>query len=275
MPINITPPPGLNAIGPGLVIGLQSNFVGPLPSGSFFNLSVFQHTTENVIWEENLPTTGTIVGLQLMTNQGQGATTVSAAAKTGDTTDVVAKLQETPSTVIDSGTVQLPWDGQSGLGQQAIALSSQQGSGTGGGLTDQQAQQLAETHQSTFPSNLLDALTLIPLTSGPTSGPVNSNLLDTVFGILVRIASVPSSLTPTTPDGDYWFHSLAVVRIFRGSDLWKRVPIHTSSKIVGLLDDNIVAAVTALTATQWLLNMTLQTTFAPGVTGQVFLMRFP
>jgi len=82
-------------------------------------------------------------------------------------------------------------------------------------------------------------------------------------------------LSPITPDGDYWVKTLAVVRIFRGSDLWMRVPIHTSDKIVPLTGEGFAAAVVEVLTNLWLLNMSVQVSFLEGVLGEVFLMHFP
>jgi hypothetical protein len=166
--------------------------------------------------------------------------------------------------------VVVPWDAKSGL----VNLLQTQPS-TGGGLTDAQAQQLQAIDTSTARNQLLDNVTLTEVTTGPQGGFVGLNLVDTVFGIIVRISTVPGDIQPSTPDGDYWLTDLAVVRIYRGSDLWIRRPIHTSSCIVELANEGVVSAVTAFTAFQWMLNMTLQVHFRVGVTGQVFLMRFP
>jgi hypothetical protein len=193
------------------------------------------------------------------------------ALATGQPVHVQTQLVEGGSgTHVDSGTTSYVWQPSSQVG-----LLVQGSTSTGGGLTTEQAQQLTQVHEASFPSQLVDQLTLLPLTSGPTGGFVGAQLPNPTFGVIVRIANVPAELVPNTPDGDYWVTSLAVVRVFRGSDLWKRVPIHTSSKLVELLDESIVAGITAITATQWLLNMTVQVTFRAGVTGEVFLMKVP
>jgi len=190
------------------------------------------------------------------------------AVADGQAVHVTAELLNPSSVVIDSGTRDITWQSTAGL-QLSPPVEGQ------GGLTTEQAQQLTETHAASFTDQLIDNLTLIPLTSGPSQGPVNTFLTDTVFGVIVRLASVPDNLTAVTPDGDYWHNTLAVVRVYRGSDLWMRYPVHTSNRMISFVTHDVTAAVTALLATQWLLNMSMQVTFLPGVTGEVFLMRFP
>lgn len=150
-----------------------------------------------------------------------------------------------------------------------------QKTGSGGALTEEQALQLQETHDSTFPAISLDALTLQELTSGPQGEFVAAQLGAWIYGVLVRIAEVPPEFRVDTADGDYWVRSLAVVRIYRGSDLWKRVPVHTSSKLISFVEEGLVTAVAAILPVQWLLQISVQVSFAPGVLGQVYLLNNP
>ena len=275
MPITITPPPPGLSVGPFVALKVSSDFIGPLPTGSFWHVFLGYGVELNplqTILEVRAPT-ATPQSSVFLGKSSANSSVVSfndRAFKDGDQV-LVTVLLESPTTVTDSGAITLPW--QADIGQ--LQLPDQIQETTGGGLTEEQALELSETHASTFPDQLVDNLTLIALTTGPSPGPINANLLDTTFGVIVRIATVPPDLLPQTPDGDYWVKTLAVVRIYRGSDMWKRYPIHTSSHLISFLDDSVVASVTAVTATQWLLNMTLQTTFLEGVTGEVFLMRFP
>lgn len=218
-----------------------------------------------------VPTTFTSAGFTLgIPAPGEGFSVFTdVALRPGEQAHAHAQLVQPGNVVIDSGTVTGEWQPTTQILNQPKATTG------GGGLTAEQSLQLSQTHESTFIDKLIDTVTLVPLTTGPSPGPINSQLPDTIFGVIVRIANVPEDLVPNTPDGDYWYPSLAVCRIYRGSDLWKRIPVHTSSKLIGLLDESIVAGVAAITATLWLLNMSIQVSFRPGVTGEVFLMRFP
>jgi hypothetical protein len=181
-------------------------------------------------------------------------------------------LEGGTNAVIDSGSEAFTW-GSSSLG---ITVQEEGGGSGQGGLTTDQALQLQQTQQATWPQHLVDNLTLQALGAGSSELPINANLTSPVFAVIVRITAIPPDLLPQTPDDDYWVKTLAVVRIFRGSDLWLRVPIHTSSKIVNLWIEGIaLGLMDAVLTAGWLLDLTLQTTFLPGVEGQVFLMRVP
>jgi hypothetical protein len=174
---------------------------------------------------------------------------------------------------IDTGaTPTLPWDPTTAIGVN-IALPQQT---TGGGLTTDQDQALTRIDQSTSMRNTLDALTLIPLSPpGGGPGPFNAQLTQATAGTLVRMTRVAAELVPNTPDGDYWLPSLAVIRLFRGDDLWKRMPVHTSSKLYYWYDENVIAQAVDAVLTQWLEQISVQVTFRDGCEGEVFLLRFP
>jgi hypothetical protein len=273
VPITIGLPPPGDLFGPGIRASLTTSFVGPFPTGTTWALFASRDSEgEQLLTFDSVPWLSPLQAIDAGSPATRVAVAQTAAVIDGANAFLNAQVIQPPSTVADSGQIPIRFSNEVGL-QTQIPQWSQPS--TEGGLTDAQAIQLTETHASTFTDQLVDNLTLIPLTSTPSPGPVNANLLDTTFGVIVRLATVPADLVPQTPDGDYWIATLAVVRVFRGSDLWKRYPIHTSSRLISFLDESVVASVTALTATQWLLNMTMQVTFKPGVTGQVFLMRFP
>jgi hypothetical protein len=124
-------------------------------------------------------------------------------------------------------------------------------------------------------SKVIDALTLVEITNGPTGDPVTQFLVAWNFGIIVRLTTIPDGLAPITPDEQYWLPTLATVRLFRGNDLWLRVPIHTPTKLIPFANENLIVALSAITPTQWALQLTVQVNFLPGVEGQVFRMVFP
>lgn len=273
MPITITPQNPAGLVGPGLALRLESSLPSPFPPSAVWTMT-FHSTSDQFLFYEGVlhQTSGIVFNTPGITVDWQPPLELQQdVLKEGDQVTVNANVQlQGGGPADDTGQVIAPWSSQSGV-PALIAFHAQ----TSAGLTPEQAQQLDQTHQSTFPEILVDSLTLVPLASVPSAGPINSPLPNPCFGVIVRIANVPEDLVPNTPDGDYWLPSLAVVRIFRGSDLWKRVPVHTSSKLVELLDESIVAGLTAVTATQWLLNLSVQVTFRAGVTGTVFLMLLP
>lgn len=207
---------------------------------------------------------------------GQGTIDVQSLSGGMAYSDDVVSLQASVTlgtTTTAQGGAQATWNSQEGLGfSTAIAIRNQP---QAGGFTDADRQLLTTIGDSTVLDHVLDTLTLIGLTPGPVGGFVGAQLPNAVWGILIRLANVPENIHPQTPDDNYWVPTLATVRIFRGSDLWLRIPIHTSSKIINLANEGVDVAVTNLTATTWLLNMSLQVNFLVGVTGEVFLMKLP
>ena len=275
MPIVVVPGPNLGSdiVGPGLSARYTSDFVGPLLSGAHFIVNFYADTDATELYTSyTIPTQDKTVQLTpLIPNDGASIFTQFNLAHQQP---MAAKVfLHDGQSLVDQSTIPLHWDAQSGV--PFLLRFPVQGGGQGG-LTPQQDQALTEVHESTFPTHVIDALTLTDLTpNGPSPGPVNQQLLTPIFAVIVRIATVPVELTPSTPDGDYWVPTLAVVRIFRGADLWIRAPIHTSSKIVSLQSDWLQVGVTAVWGSTWPLQLSLQTTMLEGVTAQVFLMNVP
>lgn len=261
--------------GIGIHVQAQSDFIGPLPTGSSMQYLLYSEPEElNVVANTRIPVQFGTSSIHLGINEGSAQWNWPGLIQPVDGTQTFLRvnLQDQAQTTLDTGGQTAPWSNTVGL---PWLIETRPTGGGQGGLTPQQSLELSEIHGSTFVSSLMDNLTLIALTNGPVPGPINSVLADTCFGIIIRIANVPPELQPGTPDGDYWFETLATVRVFRGSDLWHRYPVHTSSKICALMDENIVAGLAAITASLWMLNMTVQINFRPGVTGEAFLMRLP
>lgn len=272
MPITINPQNPGGLVGPGLSIRLQTDFIGPLPSTNVWSMNIGLPGDESGGYTSQLNSNSNPVFITPFVTALRNQSKADNVFPEGSSVSIVAVIQPAGAgPEEDQGQADAHWSNTAGQTNLLEHLST-----TTGGLTPEQQVQLTETHDSTLPSILIDQLTLVALTAGvPSAGPVNAQLPNPCFGVIVRIGNVPEDLVPNTPDGDYWFPSLAVVRIFRGADLWKRVPVHTSSKLVELLDESIVAGLTAITATQWLLNLSIQVTFRSGVTGEVFLMLLP
>jgi len=274
LPITIAPPVGNPVIGPFVAISLDSEPPQVVPPGSTWEL--FVNTTVEVgpgqtIWTATAPATGQQLTHILFSQKGPAtsARNTSVVPKQGDTMRITAELRN-GATVLDTGQVDVPWDTQGNQWEIPYETSTQSS-----GLTPTQASQLEEVHGQTFLSRTIDQLTLHEITNGPTGAPVGFNFEGWAWGVIVRLTAVPGDAEPQTPDGDYWVRTLAVVRIYRGVDLWLRVPIHTSSKIIPFAEENVLVGVSALTPTQWALQLSLQAWFGPGVEGQIFWMNFP
>lgn len=274
MPITITPTSPGGIWGPGLPLKVQTDLIGPLPSTTVWTIAWQQQNSEEptfqVGWNNNSNPVTFVWGTQPRDNSW---TQTNRGIQDGAVVTINATVQESGGgPANDSGTGQATWSTDAGLGN----LILETGGSTGGGLTPTQSTQLEQTHDSTWPQFLVDNLTLQSVTNGPTGNPVAANLTAPVFGVIVRIANVPADLLPQTPDGNYWIPALAVVRIFRGADLWLRIPIHTSSKIINLWVEGLALGLAdAVLNAGWLLNLTLQAWFREGVTGEIFLMRVP
>lgn len=133
---------------------------------------------------------------------------------------------------------------------------------------------ITQTLGELFTQHTLDEMTLINATpGGPTGSPVTYDISGQwINGVIVRIASYPPGTALTTPDEFWTYSDFAVLRIFRGTDLVKRVPIHSPSHMefplpgyaFGLIGDFMLG-----TQPPW---SSIQVDFAPGVTGSVYLM---
>lgn len=251
MPITIAPAPDLTTIGPGLPIQLQSDFIGPFPSDSQWHLSInLDADFVKPFLDYTHPCTGPIISMTMLTSpdwneQRKGWTPIENRV-------VVVEARITTNTgTLDSGTrSDLHWDGQTGLGYQIRALTGQ---GTvQGGFTEEDRALLTTTEARTtllgepgqlvvqqasgplqitlaqlFSISSLDRLVLEEMTSGPTCDPVRITLgLAFQYAIVVRLTTVPEGIVKT-PDHEWAFPDLAVLRIFRGEDLVFRRGIHT------------------------------------------------
>lgn len=272
MVVVITPAQPHGNFGPGLPFNLSVT-PAPINPGHWGIVVETTPLPGLVTWIEDFPfvsTTPQFV-LGLGTSRSLTASAQPALSKTEDQIHVTAEIFDQSGTITDTGQGTFPWEAEAGLAQLQLQIPT-----TGqGGFTDSDRALLQQTQVSTFTDQLLDNLTLAEITSGPQGGTASSVIRNWVWGILVRIRTIPPELISVTPDQNYWFASLAVCTVFRGSDLWIRVPVHTSSKIIGFGAEGVVAAVTALTETQWLLDMSVQVAFRAGVTGQAYLMALP
>lgn len=286
-------------------VGLSSSFIGPIATGSHFALLLHEPTTSEINLVSHFVTTdspvlaGVHFGIPI---QGENTSLIarSFAPPTitdGTTIRLEAQLQDPSSTVLDSGTLDMPWSNTAGLSEILQFVYTRQG----GGLTTAQASQLTtiDTNTSTLigqtqvpvtdatgtttqmsigaflGTKSLSDLTVTEITSGPTGSTVTRNLTAFVFGIIIRIANVPSNLTPITPDDDWYVPDLAVVRIRHGTDLFLRRAIHSSSAIIQWDRGIYQIAFQAVEVAVWPTSMTLEVNWRTGVTGQVFLMLSP
>lgn len=271
MPITILPPVP-SGVGPGLLVQLQSNFVGPLPTGSTWVLNITPQGSESAYMVTGTAVTQFLTGDPQIGLPFQGwewGYPGRGTAQPGAPVTIAVTLNEPGNPVpIDSGAITVPWDPSTGL----PALLQEQGKG---GLTDVQAEQLAAVNAEIAPVLSLDGLTLSSLTGGVPVDFVAAQLPNAVFGVIVRLTQIPDELRTIEADVNYWRMTLAAVHIYRGTDLWLRFPIHTSNRMCPLPQEGLATTVAENELTAWLLQMSIQVTFAPGVLGEVLLMEYP
>lgn len=190
------------------------------------------------------------------------------------------------------------WNPTFGLGNQAY-LIAQSGTASGGftqgdrdllTATERRSQTIGEPADLTirtasgpisstlaqiFSRQALDTLTLAEITTGPTPDPVRALISEWWWGIIIRVTTIPEDMVPRTPDEQWYFPDLAVLRIFRGTDLEYRRGIHTPTFMQEQPWQwgwNILNTVPVLGVPP---ETTIAVDWRLGCAGQVFLQRFP
>jgi len=291
MPITITPAGPTAIVGPGLALEVRTDFVGPMPSGTVWDVVVSadaegtqQIATFSKVFVDPFDQLQWGTDFQFWTNSQFGEWGVTE----GTTVHILATLTEPGDTVVDSGSTTAEYSGTAGIGALIKAQTA-----VGGFTSDDRAQLTTITDQMTIPvttavgsSNValrdffsqktLDAITLAEISPGSTPDPVTADISDQwIFGVIVRITTIPVDLVGFTPDADWYLPDLAVLTIFRGTDKARRVPIHTSTHMEYPLPgyaDAAVKEITLGTQPPW---SSVEVDFRAGVEGRVFLMRFP
>jgi hypothetical protein len=214
----------------------------------------------------------------------------------GEAVRLVVELQ-TSTGIQDSGAVTTTWRSTRGLGQQAFLMPA---TTAAGGFNDQDRALLQATERRTQtvgePTDLvvqttsgpvlttvaqllsrptLDLLTLSELTAGETFDPVRVTFNEHYFGIIVRTTTIAEDMVPKTPDANWYFPDLAVLRIFRGEDLEERHGIHTPTYMQYRPFAWFWVFVNAIPILGQAADRTIAVDWRAGCGGQVFLMRFP
>ncbi len=298
MPITVVEPFG-NSYGPGLFTLVTTDLVGPLPTDLSWHVTVTAIPSEDVLLQQVLTAgdrgASDMIGWQRPAGE-IGLIEHTAPSGTAIAVQVVAHSTEFGT--IDTGeATRFVWEPTAA----AWALTSKVlETSAGGGLTAEQAAQLADTERRTqtlgepvdlvlstasgivtstlaqiFSRQTLDQLTLSEVTSGPTCEPVRALVSSWATAAIVRVTTIGEDLTPRTPDADWYFPDLAVLRIFRGGDLQYRRGIHTPTFMV---DQPWQWSWQFLNQLQVLGNppdITIAVDWRPGCCGQVFLMSLP
>lgn len=300
MPITIVSQPG-TTIGPGQIFIVRTSLIGPIPNDWFWRLSVVRPADEanNIlvmtapVWaaddrERRFQVEGDLDGGQT-NGYGRGV-----SANTNDAVTMNMELVGADGTTVhDSGTVTgLRWDSNTSASR---TLSS-----SSGGLTSEQAAQLEDAERRSrvlgeptdlvvetpsgsivrtladlFSRNTLDRLTLAEVTNGPTCEPVRASFSFFYYGVIVRVTTIADELVARTPDHEWYFEDLAVLRIFRGQDLQYRRGIHTPTF---LTDQAWEFQWNIRNTLDWLgvpPDNTLAVDWRPGCCGQVYFLKWP
>ena len=292
MPITITLPSPTPFLGWGGWFSVSSDFIGPIATGSTWNLKL---DTDPEFANLGLNFRGnTVVGQQSF-HLGDGQLFLFSSNPqqqwiAGQTVHIEMILRDPSGVALDSGNTSAPWDPTAGLHQDVTQQISAQ---AGHGLTSAQATQLQQVHDQTqvvvtTPAGdqtvglnqllalpTLDALTLTEVTTGPTAGFASVELPNNAVGVIIRITSVGSGYAPTSPDDGWYIPELAVANFFRGSDLVARVGIHTVSRFIYPIPGAWAYWTTTLFGGDLPPDMSVQVTFAAGNLGQLFYTKLP
>lgn len=274
MPITFTPQSVGNLFGPGLAITLNTS-VATLPSTANWQFQITEDTdilpgrTFHVMTQKTSSSAPVFIWDIPTGTQTEQDNHARPAAQATIRLNAQVFTDNSLTQTIDTGQGTAVFEPTVGL---AEVVKANQGTG---GFTENDRALQQQIGEATIPTINID--TTVPIVSAPSlpGGTVSAVMPLPLFGLIVRISSIPTDISPGTPDGDYFFPSLAVVRIFRDADLWLRVPVHTSTKVIPLFGENIQAAVANALALNWIAAMTYQVSFGPGVVGTVTEMHFP
>jgi len=182
MPITVSVPYDgtTNLIGPGSLVALSSDFIGPLPSGSYFKfVTSIDSEGSEWFWQAHYPTSAPATTFYVQSDPSVTWQTQGWQVKEGATIHVIAELHS-PTAVLDSGNTTAIWsNGQIGIQQMLL----QQGV-VGGGLTSEQAAQLeqaATNSQSTVDSWANYETVTLPSLNDVLSG-ITSGITSTITG---------------------------------------------------------------------------------------------
>ena len=291
MPITFTPSTPGNLVGFGMTLQWVSSFVGPLPTGSFWDLSVFVDAdATQLMTEEHFPTT-TVFGQSLLGASFNNVVVLDSEfnLRDGDTATVRVQLHS-PTAILDQTTTTFTWSNTAGMRQMVNQLLA---SHSGTGLTSTQSSQLTAINNATqvpittstgiqtvglsqiLAMPLLDTITLSEITSGPTSGFVGVTPAHSAPGIIVRVTNIGPGYAATSPGDSWYVPELAAVLFFRGSDIVARIGIHTVSRMIYPLPGAWEWWASLLFGGTLPPDYSIQVNFNNGILGRVFVMNLP
>lgn len=272
MPITILPPNNQVSmpIGPGSQLVAHTDFIGPLPVDASWILTVSSDPEgAHQVLVGSLTSDAHQVFMQLGTTAFQWGWTWPGLAglAEGQSAHVSMELHGQNNVLLDTGTASFPWS----LGAAGAAYQSSQTTG----FTSEDRAVLQTIDAWTVVDTFITSLTLESMGSAPPGGQLAVSLTEWRYGIIVRLTQIPPDLQPQTPDLDYWVKTLAVVRIFRGTDILQRIPIHRSSQIIPFEGNGMILTLARATIDLWAPGLSVEVDFGPGVAGEALLMKLP
>ena len=144
MPITITPAPPAGVVGPGIPIDFSSDFIGPLPSNTVWDVAINTDAEGAFTYYRVLiPFDGKQLFWVPMQDLDENVLTTFAQPAHASQVYVSAQIN-VGGTIVDSGTVQKQFDATTGLAPLQRAWSQRIQAGGEGGLTPPQAAQLTD-----------------------------------------------------------------------------------------------------------------------------------
>jgi hypothetical protein len=145
MPITITPAPPAGIVGPGVPLQLFSDFIGPIPTDGFWDITITSIPGELIVWNERkafFPGNRTY-----WLGNGQQVSDVlenQTSPQAGEQVAINVGLNDTTG-IVDTGSVTATWEPTLGLGFQVATTPR----ATGGISTDPRIDQIlaAVVHQ--------------------------------------------------------------------------------------------------------------------------------
>lgn len=192
MPITVQWPTSGDPFGPGFNVLASTNFIGPLPSDSFWTIQLTAPANENMVCQADMHLNVKTINM-LMTN-ALGSSMSPAEAfpySVGGVSGQLRVILQTPSTSFEEHTdVPIVMDRQTGQVPELKAWIGRQGVGAGEGLT-------LEEH---------DALLATQLAVTADIGPGLGDLIQTIGGLITRppmgIGSLSSPAYELEGDGE-------------------------------------------------------------------------
>jgi len=298
MPIVFLPNPNGGTLGTGLPLAWNLPDE-PIPDGAIWRLIIFGEGGSTRTWIEATKSTAPgITGASFrpfVSTDFSQTINVAVPLSQGQAAHATVSLVEA-GVVISEATTNGTWDAVSGI---PIQLQERGSSGSGGFTaldrqnlqaievrsqvlgepTDMVLQQASGPIRTTlgkiFSRQLLDTLTLDELTSGPTSDPVRASIALWYYGVIVRVTTIAEDLVAKTPDLQWYFPDLAVLRVFRGVDLQYRRGIHTPTFMVEQPWQWGVQILNTVDVLGVPPDITIAVDWREGCAGQVFLQRLP